>query len=116
MSDDINPCPQCNSPYAYLMGELMICPECAHEWSPSAPAQASVEEGALVVRDANGNLLANGDSVTIVKSLPVKGAPKPIKIGTKVTNIMLVDGDHNISCKVPGFGAMMLKSEFVKKA
>jgi protein PhnA len=98
------------------MGELMICPECAHEWNPSAPVQTSAEEEGLVVRDANGNLLANGDSVTIVKSLPVKGAPKPIKIGTKVTNIMLVDGDHNISCKVPGFGAMMLKSEFVKKA
>jgi len=126
MSDETHdevPCPKCNSPYPYPMGELMVCPECAYEWNPSAAptteaqgASEQGEEGELVVRDANGNLLANGDSVSIIKSLPVKGAPKPIKIGTKVTNIMLVDGDHNISCKVPGFGAMMLKSEFVKKA
>ena len=111
-------CPQCGSPYAYQMGELMVCPECSHEWSPGAAPEVSEPSGGEVldVRDANGTPLANGDSVTIIKSLPVKGAPKPIKIGTKVTNIMLVDGDHNISCKVPGFGAMMLKSEFVKKA
>ena len=124
MSDETHDevrCPECNSPYAYPMGELMVCPECAHEWNPSAvdntDEQGASEQGdGLVVRDANGNLLANGDSVSIIKSLPVKGAPKPIKIGTKVTNITLVEGDHNISCKVPGFGAMMLKSEFVKKA
>ncbi len=112
-------CPQCSSPYAYPMGEIMICPECNHEWNPQIQAdlQAQAKQAdELIVKDANGNRLANGDDVTIIKSLPVKGAPKPIKIGTKVNNITLVDGDHNISCKVPGFGAMMLKSEFVKKA
>jgi len=114
MSDE-QLCQKCNSPYVYPLGELLVCPECAHEWNPSTP-EATDDEDRLVVRDANGNLLANGDSVTVIKSLPVKGAPKPIKIGTKVTNITLVAGDHNISCKVPGFGAMMLKSEFVKKA
>lgn len=88
----------------------MVCPECAHEWNPED------EPAGLVVVDVNGNRLADGDAVTVIKSLPVKGAPKPVKPGTKVTNIRLVEGDHNISCKIPGFGAMMLKSEFVKKA
>ena len=87
-----------------------ICPECGHEWNPQEEPQG------LVVRDVNGNRLQDGDSVTVIKSLPVKGAPKPIKPGTKVSRIKLVDGDHNISCKVDGFGSMMLKSEFVKKA
>jgi protein PhnA len=92
------------------MDALLVCPECGHEWNPEDIAK----EGA--VYDANGNVLQNGDSVVVVKSLPVKGAPKPIKPGTKVSRIKLVDGDHNISCKIDGFGAMMLKSEFVKKA
>jgi len=96
--------------YAYPLDALLICPECGHEWNPQEEPQG------LLVRDVNGNRLENGDSVTVIKSLPVKGAPKPIKPGTKVSRIKLVDGDHNISCKVDGFGSMMLKSEFVKKA
>jgi protein PhnA len=96
--------------YAYPLDALLICPECGHEWNPQEEPQG------LVVRDVNGNRLQDGDSVTVIKSLPVKGAPKPIKPGTKVSRIKLVDGDHNISCKVDGFGSMMLKSEFVKKA
>jgi protein PhnA len=112
MSSELT-CSQCNCPYVYPMGALMICPECAYEWNPEF--DSTVEEEGSVVIDANGNRLANGDTVSVIKSLPVKGAPKPIKIGTKVSNITLVDGDHNISCKVSGFGSMMLKSEFVKK-
>ena len=96
--------------YAYPLNALLICPECGHEWNPQE------EPEGFVVRDVNGNRLEDGDSVTVIKSLPVKGAPKPIKPGTKVSRIKLVDGDHNISCKVDGFGSMMLKSEFVKKA
>ena len=107
---NFQPCPECKSPYAYEMDALLVCPECGYEWNPEDVAK----EGA--VYDANGNVLQNGDSVVVLKSLPVKGAPKPIKPGTKVSRIKLVDGDHNISCKIDGFGAMMLKSEFVKKA
>lgn len=103
-------CPQCNSEYVYEDGLLLVCPECAYEWNPSD----SVEEG-LVVLDSNGTRLADGDSVTIVKNLKVKGAPKDLKRGTRVKNIRLVEGDHNIDCKIDGFGAMKLKSEFVKK-
>lgn len=91
---------------------LLVCPECGHEWNPDEVA----EETGLVVKDANGNRLQDGDSVTIVKDLPVKGAPKSIKAGTKVKNIRLVEGDHNIDCKIDGFGSMALKSEFVRKA
>ena len=94
------------------MDTLMMCPECGHEWDPNEEA---IEEG-LVVIDSTGNQLQNGDSVIVIKNLPVKGAPKPVKAGTKVKNIRLVDGDHNISCKIDGFGSMGLKSEFVKKA
>ncbi|AEV32079.1 alkylphosphonate utilization operon protein PhnA [Owenweeksia hongkongensis DSM 17368] len=108
---DSQPCPQCKSPYAYPMDSLMVCPECGHEWNPN-----EVDENALSVKDANGNTLEDGDSVVVVKNLPVKGHPKPIKAGTKVKNIRLVDGDHNIDCKIDGFGSMALKSEFVKKA
>lgn len=108
---DTQPCPQCKSPYAYPMDALMVCPECGHEWNPN-----EVDENALSVKDANGNPLEDGDSVVVVKNLPVKGHPKPIKAGTKVKNIRLVDGDHNIDCKIDGFGSMALKSEFVKKA
>lgn len=115
MSDQVTPCPQCKSPYAYENGALMICPECNHEWNPNdVEEEESTRE--TVVKDANGNILQDGDSVVIVKDLPVKGAPKAIKAGTKVKNIKLTDGDHNIDCKVDGFGAMALKSEFVRKA
>lgn len=92
----------------------MMCPECGHEWNPAeAPPPAN---GGLMVKDANGNVLQDGDSVVIVKNLPVKGFAKDIKVGTKIKSIRLVDGDHNIDCKIEGFGSMMLKSEFVKKA
>ena len=105
-------CPNCKSSYGYPLGELFACPECDHEWNPDEVAESNTS----VVKDANGNLLEDGDNVVIVKDLPVKGAPKPIKAGTKVKNIRLTDGDHNIDCKIEGFGAMALKSEFVKKA
>ena len=112
--ENIPPCPACNSPYGYELDEKLICPECSFEWT-HGEVQEEVEEG-LVVKDSNGAILADGDSVTIVKDLPVKGAPKPIKAGTKVKSIRLVEGDHNIDCKIDGFGSMALKSEFVKKA
>ncbi len=107
-------CPQCNCDYPYPTGLLWMCPECGNEWNPE---DVSSENNVLdfIVKDSNGNVLKDGDSVTIIKDLPVKGASKSIKVGTKVTNIRLVDSDHNIDCKVPGFGAMALKSEFVKK-
>jgi protein PhnA len=111
MSEELAPCPKCKSEYTYFSDPLMICPECGNEWNPDE----AVEEG-LVVIDANGNRLADGDSVVVVKNLPVKGAQHPIKAGTKVKNIRLVEGDHNIDCKIDGFGSMALKSEFVKKA
>ncbi|MES2558562.1 MAG: zinc ribbon domain-containing protein YjdM [Bacteroidota bacterium] len=109
------PCPSCKSTYTYELGELLACPECGHEWSIQTAETASADEG-LVVKDSNGTILQNGDSVTIIKNLPVKGSPKDIKAGTKVKNIRLVEGDHNIDCKIDGFGSMALKSEFVKKA
>ncbi len=109
------PCPECNSPYTYPTDTLLMCPECGHEWNAAEENEnEEVVEGA-VVKDANGNILQDGDAVSIIKDLPVKGAPKSIKAGTKVKNIRLVDGDHNIDCKIDGFGAMALKSEFVKK-
>jgi protein PhnA len=109
----MKPCPKCNSPYGYrLVDEIYACPECGHEWNPNDSLDADV----LKVFDANGNELHTGDSIVILKDLPVKGAPKPIKAGTKVKNIRLTDGDHNIDCKIDGFGSMALKSEFVKKA
>ncbi len=95
----------------------MMCPECGHEWNPEERVEAETDAGdTLVVKDANGNVLQDGDTVVLIKDLPVKGAPKPIKAGTKVKNIRLTDGDHNIDCKVDGFGAMALKSVFVRKA
>ena len=109
---EIIPCPQCGSHHAYPSDHLMICPECNNEWNP---AETVVDVG-LVVKDAHGTILQNGDSVTITKNLPVKGFLQSIKIGTKVKNIKLVESDHNIDCKIDGFGAMALKSEFVKKA
>jgi protein PhnA len=112
METSLPPCPVCGSLYAYEMNDLLVCPECAHEWKPEAKTESTLDG----VLDANGNVLSDGDSVVVVKDLPVKGAPKPVKAGTRVKNIRLVaGGDHNISCKIDGFGAMMLKSEFVKK-
>lgn len=105
-------CPKCNSEYTYEDGLMLVCPECAHEWNANA---AEASDDVLVVKDANGNVLQDGDSITIVKDLKVKGASSALKKGTKVKNIKLVDGDHNIDCKIDGFGAMSLKSEFVKK-
>ena len=113
MSDELKPCPQCANPYGYATTpEQYACPECGHNWSPKAIAEAERR----VVKDANGNELTDGDAVIVIKDLPVRGASNPIKGGTKVKNIRLVEGDHDIDCKVPGFGRMGLKSEFVKKA
>lgn len=109
------PCPECGSAYTYEDGLLLVCPECAHEWSPDAAAAPAAEEG-FVVRDANGNVLQDGDTVTVIKDLKVKGSSSVVKVGTKVKNIRLVDGDHDIDCKIDGIGAMGLKSEFVRKA
>jgi protein PhnA len=112
--ENLAPCPNCSSEHTYAMDNLLVCPDCGLDWDPS-----ETEEGfemGLVVKDANGSLLASGDTVIIIKDLPVKGAPKAIKSGTKVKNIRLVDGDHNIDCKIDGFGSMALKSEFVRKA
>ena len=112
MPEDLKPCPHCDSPYGYYSREdLYACPECGHEWNPSEEA----EKGLRVV-DANGNQLEDGDTVIVIKDLPVKGASGPIKVGTKVKNIRLTEGDHNIDCRVEGFGAIGLKSEFVRKA
>lgn len=109
------PCPACASVYTYPDGALLMCPECGHEWNAEAAKESDGAEEE-VVRDANGNVLQNGDDVIVIKDLPVKGAPKPVKAGTKVKNIRLVDADHDIACKIDGFGAMALKSEFVRKA
>lgn len=106
-------CPVCQSDIIYPDQEKMVCTQCFHEWIPEAETEKA--ESTEKVLDANGNELQNGDTVIIVKDLPVKGAPKPLKAGTKVKNIRLSDGDHNISCKIDGFGSMALKSEFVKK-
>lgn len=109
------PCPKCASEYTYEDGSLYICPECAHEW-PLAAADESAEPGAKVYRDSAGNVLQDGDTVTVIKDLKLKGSGGTVKIGTKVKNIRLVDGDHDIDCKIDGFGAMSLKSEFVRKS
>ena len=107
-------CPKCGSEYVYEDGELLVCPECAYEFR--ADEIGDDEDEGLVVKDANGNLLADGDTVIVIKDLKVKGSSTNIKGGTKVKGIRLCEGDHNIDCKVPGIGAMQLKSEFVKKA
>ena len=106
-------CPKCNSEYTYEDGILLVCPECAHEWSKE---QTDVNNNEKVYKDANGNELVDGDTVTVIKDLKVKGSSLVVKIGTKVKNIRLVDGDHDIDCKIDGIGDMKLKSEFVKKA
>lgn len=108
------PCPQCHSAYSYQDGAMYVCPECGHEWA-MAGEENSTEDEALV-RDANGTPLSDGDTVVVIKDLKVKGASAVVKVGTKVKNIRLVAGDHNIDCRIAGIGAMQLKSEFVKKA
>lgn len=112
--NDLPSCPQCHSEYTYEDGSLLVCPECAHEWVLESKPEAS--EDIKVIRDANGIVLNDGDSITVIKDLKVKGSSAVLKIGTKVKSIRLVEGDHDIDCKIDGFGAMKLKSEFVKKA
>ncbi|WP_061242053.1 zinc ribbon domain-containing protein YjdM [Ectopseudomonas composti] len=107
------PCPKCNSEYTYEDGDQLICPECAHEWKAGESADAG--DDARVIKDSVGNLLQDGDTITVIKDLKVKGSSLVVKVGTKVKNIRLVDGDHDIDCKIDGIGAMKLKSEFVRK-
>lgn len=109
------PCPHCQSPYCYEDGPLYICPECAHEWAVGAEAEDAAAQD-TIVRDANGTPLHDGDTVTVIKDLKIKGSSDVVKVGTKVRNIRLVAGDHDIDCKIPGIGQMGLKSEFVKKS
>ena len=107
------PCPKCNSEYAYQDAGQLICPECSHEWSAEGDTEA---DDSAVIKDSVGNRLQDGDTVTVIKDLKVKGSSLVVKVGTKVKNIRLCDGDHDIDCKIDGIGAMKLKSEFVKKA
>ncbi|MGL4310953.1 MAG: zinc ribbon domain-containing protein YjdM [Paracoccaceae bacterium] len=111
MTENLPPCPECSSGYTYASDALLVCPECGHEWSPGADGDAA--EG---VCDSVGNLLVDGDTVTVIKDLKVKGSSLVVKVGTKVRGIRLVSGDHDIDCKIPGIGQMGLKSQFVKKA
>jgi len=111
---DLPKCPECGSVYTYEDRNMFVCPECSHEWTAGAAVDSAADEKAI--RDAHGNLLADGDTVTVIKDLKVKGSSLVVKVGTKVRNIRLVDGDHDIDCKIDGIGAMKLKSEFVKKA
>lgn len=106
-------CPQCNSEYTYEQDAFFICPECAHEWLKGTSEE--VTDAGKVIKDANGNVLQDGDTVTVIKDLKVKGSSLVVKVGTKVKNIRLVEGDHDIDCKIDGIGAMKLKSQFVKK-
>lgn len=108
MTDTLPPCPDCASTFTYQVDALLNCPECGHEWQVTEAVEAAI-------RDSVGNLLADGDTVTVIKDLKVKGSSAVVKVGTKVRNIRLVDGDHDIDCKVPGIGQMGLKSQFVKK-
>ncbi len=109
---ELPPCPKCQSIYTYEDGSLLVCPECAHEWNAGEVTQSGGEKA---ITDSNGNTLSDGDTITVIKDLKVKGTSLVVKVGTKVKNIRLVDGDHDIDCKIPGIGAMKLKSEFVKK-
>jgi protein PhnA len=106
-------CSKCSSEYTYEDRDMYVCPECAYEWSKDSTDETSEDE--LVVKDSNGNLLQDGDSISVIKDLKVKGSSSVVKVGTKVKNIRLVEGDHDIDCKIDGIGAMKLKSEFVKK-
>lgn len=112
---DLPNCPECASEYCYENQDMLACPDCGHEWNPADKTAETTEEG-LVVKDVVGNILQNGDTITVIKDLKVKGAAQALKVGTKVKGIRLVDGDHNIDCRISGFGAMQLKSEFVRKA
>lgn len=116
MNETLPPCPECSSEYSYEMGALLVCPECAHEWSPAGEAETGGQEPAPV-KDAVGNVLSDGDTVTVIKDLKIKGSSTVIKVGTKVRGIRLVNGvgGHNIDCKVDGVGPMQLKSSVVKK-
>lgn len=107
-------CPKCNSEFTYEDGDNYVCPECAHEWSKNSADDSA--DAVKIVKDSNGNILQDGDTITVIKDLKVKGSSLVVKVGTKVKNIRLVDGDHDIDCKIDGIGAMKLKSEFVKKA
>lgn len=107
-------CPKCQSAYTYEDGAMLVCPECGHEWSATGAEPVASDE-ARVVRDAVGNVLQDGDTVTVIKDLKIKGSSSVVKVGTKVKNIRLADGDHDIDCKIDGIGAMGMKSEFVKK-
>lgn len=113
--DTLPPCPQCSSAYTYEDRDMLICPECAHEWPRGGDAQGGDAGDRLIIRDANGTELKDGDTVTVIKDLKVKGSSSVVKVGTKVKNIRLVGGDHDIDCKIPGIGPMGLKSEFVRK-
>lgn len=106
-------CPQCQDEYTYQDGDLLICPSCGHEWNPAENAATEVDK---VWKDAHGHVLQNGDNVTLIKDLKIKGSSLVVKVGTKVKNIRLIEGDHDIDCKIEGFGPMQLKTEFVKKA
>lgn len=108
------PCPKCNSQYTYEDGAMLVCPECGHEWLANSEEGTKKKEAAI--KDANGASLSDGDAIVVIKDLKVKGTSSVVKVGTKVKNIRLVEGDHNIDCKIKGIGAMKLKSEFVKKA
>lgn len=110
MTDTLPPCPECSSAYTYQVDALYICPECAHEWSPVVASHDGV-----AVRDSVGNVLMDGDTVTVIKDLKVKGSSSVVKVGTKIRNIRLVDGDHDVDCRIPGVGQMGLKSQFLKK-
>jgi len=112
LAETLPPCPACNSALTYEDGAMLVCPECAHEWSPAA---ATASEAVRVYKDANGNVLQDGDTVTVIKDLKLRGSSGVVKQGTKVKNIRLVDEDHDIDCKIEGFGPMKLKSEYVKK-
>lgn len=111
-------CPKCSSEFTYEDGASLVCPECAHEWPKDGGSADSAEPAKVVkvVKDAYGNVLNDGDTVTVIKDLKVKGSSLVVKVGSKAKNIRLVDGDHDIDCKIDGIGAMQLKSEFVKKA
>ena len=109
---DLPNCPACDSKYSYQDRDQLVCPECAHEWSPDEDSNAASR---TTINDSNGNLLTDGDTVAVIKDLKVKGSSSVVKVGTKVKNIRLVDGDHDIDCKIEGIGAMKLKSIFVKK-
>jgi len=111
--NQLPPCPACKSEYTYKDGLQYICPECGHEWSQNDDIDNISED---IIKDSNGNPLQNGDTVTVIKDLKVKGSSSVVKVGTKVKNIRLVDGDHNIDCKIDSIGAIKLKSKFVKKA